>query len=116
MSTEAQIDWLAGQRAPRRERKDPARRMVHRHPKATEVAAAERIEGRLSVLQATVLHAFQTRGAMTDEQLETLDVFAQYGPSTIRKRRSELFAMGKLQIVGEATNTRGQRMKIWRAA
>ena len=50
---------------------------------------------------------------MTDEQLENLPEFHDYGPSTIRKRRSELFQQHALVAVGDTVNTRGRKMLVW---
>jgi hypothetical protein len=71
---------------------------------------------KLTDLHNQVLDAFDEYGSMTDEQLERLPQFSSYGPSTIRKRRSELYVMGRLMQAGEKVNTRGRRMIVWRLA
>ena len=55
--------------------------------------AAARIEPKLSDLQADVLAALKSAGdrGMTDRELERLPWFADRAPSTIRKRRSDLY-------------------------
>ena len=75
--------------------------------------AADRLKPDLSRLQALVLQAFSVHGPMTDEELELLPEFNAYGPSTIRKRRSELFHLRKLCSTGEKKNLRGFNMTIW---
>lgn len=93
------------------------RGMVRNPDHATSVAAATVIERKLTVLHAAVLHAFRELGPMTDYALETLSRFEQYGPSTIRKRRSELFQRGDLVEQGTARvqTAKGTltTMKVW---
>jgi hypothetical protein len=48
---------------------------------------------------------------MTDGELENLPVFAHYGPSTVRKRRSELYQAGRVAETG----ARRGKMNVWRA-
>ena len=92
----------------------------HDSPETSRQAAA-RVAERLTELQARVLDAFHVHGPMDDEQLEQLPEFIGFGPSTIRKRRSELFKAGRLLKL-EATpgqehvNSRGATMAVWRAA
>lgn len=89
------------------------RGMVHRDDPHTSSAAAEVIARRRTELHEKVLAAFERYGAMTDEDLEQLDEFRGYGPSTIRKRRSELFHQQALVSVGERLNSRGRTMLVW---
>lgn len=86
--------------------------MTHANPLSTEVDAARTIGRRLNELHDRVLAALR-RGPMTDADLEELPEFAGFGPATIRKRRSELFQMGRLTIAGERKNKRGRTMKVW---
>ncbi len=68
----------------------------------TSREAAERITAKLSQLQYRVLVAvaeFGEHGA-TAREVETLDAFADCGPSTVRKRLSELSKAGKLHDAG----------------
>jgi hypothetical protein len=88
--------------------------MVHAHDPETSAEAAERIAPKRTELHQRVLDAFAQHGHMTDERLEQLPIFANYGPSTIRKRRSELYQQGALEIVGKEKNSRGQSMMVWR--
>lgn len=90
------------------------RGMVHGDDPHTSVDAATVIARQRNELHEKVLAAFAHHGAMTDEQLETLPEFLDYGPSTIRKRRSELFQQHALVAVGDAVNTRGRKMLIWK--
>jgi len=71
------------------------------------------IARRRTELHKKVLAAFTEHGSMTDEQLENLPEFHDYGPSTIRKRRSELFQQHALVAVGDTVNTRGRKMLVW---
>jgi len=86
--------------------------MVHAGDPHTSIDAAVVIEQRRTELYQKVLAAF-ARGRMTDEELEELPEFRAYGPSTIRKRRSELYQQGALVVVGECRNSRGRKMLIW---
>jgi len=90
--------------------------MVHRDDPHTSVDAAAVIERRRNELHEKVLAAFRQHGRMTDEDLEELQEFRGYGPSTIRKRRSELFQQHALVSVGDRTNSRGRKMLVWDVA
>ncbi len=87
--------------------------MVHSDDPETSKIAAQKINECKSKLHVAVLNAFIEHGNMTDSQLENLPCFRQYGPSTIRKRRSELYQVGKLTGKGEARNERGFTMVLW---
>jgi hypothetical protein len=87
------------------------RRMAHRGGLATERDAARRILPQLSTLHRAVLEALQDHGALNDRELEQLPRFAQYGPSTIRKRRSELYQAGRLVADGKRDG-----LTAWRIA
>jgi hypothetical protein len=89
------------------------RGMVHRADPQTSIEAAAAIEPRRTELHAKVLQAIAEYGPMTDEELEDLEDFWGYGPSTIRKRRSELYQQGALVIVGERVNSRHKKMLVW---
>lgn len=91
----------------------PLRRMVHRHDPPTSLESAAVVARKLTVLHGYVLQAFREQGPMTDEDVEQLPQFADFGPSTIRKRRSELYQAGRLAAVGERRNSRNRRMVIW---
>lgn len=90
--------------------------MVHAGDPATSIEAAQKIIRVNTILHERVMEAFHELGPMTDEQLEKLPRFCAYGPSTIRKRRSELFKAGRLKADGVAVNQRGSKMLIWRVA
>jgi hypothetical protein len=79
----------------------------------TSVDAAAAIEPKRTALHVRVLEAFEQLGPMTDEALERLPQFADYGPSTIRKRRSELYEQGALAVRGDTVNSRGRKMILW---
>jgi hypothetical protein len=106
---DAQLNWLD-------EPLPPLRTMVHAEAAPTEVAAADAVRPRLNHMHATVRAMFRAHGAMTDEQLERLPALVSWAPSTARKRRSELYQAGELVSDGEAVNSRGRRMVVWRLA
>lgn len=92
------------------------RGMTHHDDPYTSHEAAAAIERRRTELHEKVLEAFDAHGAMTDEDLEQLPEFVEYGPSTIRKRRSELLQAGAIIAIGDRRNSRGRRMLIWSRA
>lgn len=79
----------------------------------TARAAGDRVRPRVHALHAAVLDAFRAvhPTPLTDRELETRPEFARYAPSTIRKRRSELYQAGALIAVGER-----DRMTTWALA
>lgn len=80
-----------------------------RHPDHdTSVAAAAKVFEFRSALQREIYDVLLT-GPATDGELEAMDRFAAYGPSTVRKRRSELFQAGLLRKTG----ARRGGMTIW---
>lgn len=89
--------------------------MVRRDDPSTSIEAAEAVAPGLTKLQARVLAAFKDC-PMTDEQLERLPEFSGFAPSTIRKRRSELYQDGYLVNAGTAENSRGRAMIVWKIA
>lgn len=80
---------------------------------STSTEAAEAIAPRRSAMQHLILIAFGALGPMTDEELETLHMFRQYGQTTISKRRTELYQQGILEAVGQKVNSRGRHMVVW---
>lgn len=79
---------------------------------ATSIVASEIIARSCKTeLQAAILAKLIELGPMTDGELENLPVFSHYGPSTVRKRRSELFQDGKVEKTGELRD----RMNVWKA-
>jgi hypothetical protein len=62
----------------------------------TSIDAAAAVLPKVRTLHEEVLAALAAAGAegLNDRQLEQLPQFARYGPSTIRKRRSELYQLG----------------------
>lgn len=90
--------------------------MVRADDHSTSVDAAVAISLQLNDLHKKVIAAFRSRGPMTDEQLEQLPDFVTYGPSTIRKRRSELYQDGRLVEVRIDVNSRNRKMKVWALA
>lgn len=95
-----------------------ARRMVRRDAPDTSIAAAAAVQRSMTALHALVLQAIDEdfAGAATAEQVETLGRFSDRGPSTIRKRISELAQMGRLVEDGTRLNSRGLPMKLYRVA
>jgi len=87
--------------------------MVHHDDPVTSLEAAVVIARHRTELHDKIEAALRALGPMDDEQLEQLPQFAGYGPSTIRKRRSELFQMGVVTPCGVRTNSRGRRMLVW---
>ncbi len=72
------------------------RPLSRRTDPATSRAAAATVADSLPKLQGQVLEAFRELGRMTAPMCEGLDRFADYAPSTIRKRISELASAGLL--------------------
>ena len=87
--------------------------MHRKHDHATSVSAAEAVRPRVSALQALVLLVLDKRGPLTDEQLETSPDLMGFAPSTVRKRRSELYQRGLVVSCGEVLNSRDRRMTLW---
>jgi hypothetical protein len=85
--------------------------MHRRDDMQTAIDASERVAPCRQVLQQQILTAFRARGAMTDGELEQLPQFADYRPSTVRKRRSELYQAGSVI----ATLDRRDGMTVWKA-
>ena len=78
----------------------------------TAIDASERVAKSCKTeLQSAIYEVLIERGPMTDGELETLPQFSQYGPSTVRKRRSELYQAGRVTETGEVR----ARMKVWKA-
>lgn len=76
----------------------------------TAIDASERVAPCRKVLQQQIMTAFRARGPMTDGELENLPQFKdKFKPSTVRKRRSELYQDG--QVV--ATLDRRDGMTVW---
>lgn len=84
-------------------------RMIRLPSHETSVEAARAVLPCRTVLQQQILSALLANGPMTDGELETLPQFASYGPSTVRKRRSELYQDGRVVETGEKRN----RMMVW---
>ena len=75
----------------------------------TSIESAEAIAPIRTKLQGEIYDILCLR-PMTDGELELLPQFRVYGPSTVRKRRSELYQAGRIEETGE---TRA-RMKVWK--
>lgn len=86
-------------------------RMVRIPDHSTSIDAAKAILPCRTVLQQQIINALLARGPMTDGELENLEQFKQYGPSTVRKRRSELYQDGRVIWTGKTRN----KMKEWAA-
>jgi hypothetical protein len=87
--------------------------MVRGEGPSTSVAAAKILVRGVTALQRRVLDAFKQRGPMTDEELERLPEFSEYGPTTVHKRRTELYQAGKVERYSMKPNSRGVTMIIW---
>jgi len=74
--------------------------MVRKTDLATSSGAAAVVVPQLGKIQRMVLEAFREHGEMTDLTLERLPKFVDYGASTVRKRRSELYHAGYLEQRG----------------
>jgi hypothetical protein len=86
-------------------------RMVRVPDHQTSIDAAKAILPCRTVLQQQIVTALLARGPMTDGELENLEQFSGYGPSTVRKRRSELLQDGRVVWTGKTRD----RMKEWAA-
>lgn len=86
-------------------------RMVRVPDHQTSIDAAKAILPCRTVLQQQIINALLVHGPMTDGELEGLRIFAAYGPSTVRKRRSELFHDGRIIRTGD----RRDGMNVWAA-
>lgn len=74
--------------------------LARRDDPVTSHEAAAVISGKLTRLQARVMAAFENR-EMTMGECEKLPEFAGLAPSTIRKRGSECWHMGRLTACGK---------------
>ena len=77
------------------------RKMARRTDPATSKATAVGTAEIVTTLQLRVFKAFQQHGAMSAKQAEKLPEFGDLGFSTVRKRCSELAAIGWLRDTGE---------------
>ena len=75
------------------------------------IRSSDSIRPKRNALQFAVLAAILRAGTITDGELERLPEFAKYAPSTIRKRRSELYQLG--DVVKRGTDG---RMTLWSVA
>ena len=83
------------------------RTMVRPEGSIESQAAACRVLGKVSQLQGQILEALAGNG-LNDRELEELPIFKTCGPSTVRKRRGELFQTGRVVQAG-----RRDGMAIW---
>jgi len=81
----------------------------------TSVAAAAKIETRLSALQEKVYDCLAAHPGITDQRIEELmdPDRTLYAETTLSKRRTDLVNMGLVGEVGWALNRRGGKMKTW---
>ena len=82
--------------------------MYRKNDHDTSIEAARVVAEFRTVLQQQIFEVLQVR-PMTDGELENLPQFMSYGPSTVRKRRSELYQAGLIRESGE----RRGRFKVW---
>lgn len=97
-------------------RKQDLRGMVRNPDHATSVQAAASVEPKLSKLQREVLEAIRNNPGCCDSDLENLPQFAHYSYSTIRKRRTELYQKGRIEIVGTKRIPNGRSQNTYRIA
>ena len=83
----------------------------NRDPETAKIAG-DSFYRKISSLHLRILEAFKT-GPLTDETLERLPVFSSLAPSTVRKRRSELYYLGLLRHHDTVINRRGRPMMRW---
>lgn len=83
-----------------------------RDPHTAKIAGSGFEQRGISDLHELVLEALRA-GPLTDEELERLPQFARLAPSTVRKRRSELFHMGRIKRSAVVQNARGRPMLKW---
>lgn len=88
-------------------------RLIRIPSPSTSVEAAKSILPCRTVLQKQILTILRVQGPMTAGELEQMSCFAHYGPSTVRKRVTEL--KDDLHAIVETGEVRN-RMKVWRAA
>lgn len=93
------------------------RGMLRQGDGASATIAAQAVAGKRSELQIEVIGAFMEYGPMGDRRLETLPQFeGRFRQSTVRKRRSELFALGILVDTGETDHFDGSTFSRWALA
>lgn len=96
--------------APKPPAKNPLDGMHRKPDHGTSVDAAKAVIGIKNHLQQEIYDLLLLRD-MTDGELETLEQFSRYSPSTVRKRRSELFQNKRVVDTGARRNG----FKVWRA-
>jgi hypothetical protein len=96
-------------------RKLPTPDMHRKRDRDTAIQAACGIAKCKTDLQAEVLAAFVKHGAMTDGEMEALPQFADWKPSTARKRRGELRDLGLIEDTGEVRKCGRSSMTVWKA-
>jgi hypothetical protein len=89
--------------------------MVRNDNPETCYEAAHAVKPHVSELQAEVEAAVTRFGAMHDEDLEHLPQWRGrgFGPSTVRKRRTELTQKGVLVYIGKKPNSRGRMQLVF---
>lgn len=90
--------------------------MYRKNDAATSIAAAESIKPQLNDLQQRILAAirrweFNHGHGPTDKELERLPEFVNCGPSTVRRRRTDLLKLGLIRPTGRVRN----RCQEWEA-
>lgn len=90
------------------------RGMVRIPDHSTSVDAAAHLLPKLNDLQIKVLSAIRAQPEICDTELEELPQFDGYGPSTIRKRRSELCQQERVVVVGVKRNANGRKQNTYK--
>lgn len=93
---------------------DLARERLVRIPDhETSISAAQSVLPCRTVLQQQIVTALISWGPQTAGELEKLPMFSKYGPSTVRKRVSELSKADPPRVIW--TGVTRDKMKEWAA-
>lgn len=90
------------------------RGMVRTSDPPTSIEAAATVEPFTNALQRMVYQAIaESLVPVTAETVERLPRFSELGPSTVRKRISELYQAKRIVQAGKQKNSRGCSMILW---
>lgn len=87
------------------------RGMVRNSNPETSVKAAVKVIAKQSKLHEAILSVLKSEGPLNDRELENRPEFWTYAPSTVRKRRTELYQAGLVESCGEKDG-----LTVWRVA
>lgn len=88
----------------------PLFRMVRKADAEEPRIAARAVLPATHGLRERIYAILLSEGGKTDRELETRPEFQHFAPSSVRKRRSELFSVSRV-----ARDGRRDKMAIWRA-